>query len=1122
MKPLRRREARELIIPILACVGLLMVSAILAAWRIGVQETELREKFLIETTALAQSLSLHAPEQLEHAAGGRRATQSSPLSRHLERFARFAGYRDIWILVAHEGESSSGFTRADLEADAENGQDIEPLPEVARVLATGQASITTPYRRHGIQVISALAVIPTASAATDTKCLVGVELAQGQWRTAVWGSATLPLVLGGLLTLTFAVSILVVYRHDVSRHQAPTHLRYLEPVLAALTGAVLSIATTAIAYQLEQHFESDRLEWLGSQLSFDLTATLREVTQEEHERSATSATQETAPVMAAVIDLFELKNSQYSHLKMSLDVDIFLLDEQKGARLLDPVTQAVVEATPIVRSLSTTAWMQMLLPVFLGEQALAVRLRAGSKTTLGPPLQAAVATAIIGCILTAVATALVIWLRGRLAGAERLLSQRNADLQRREANFTAITSSMRDAIIMMDDDAKIVYWNPAATTLFGYTEAQAMGEDLHQLLVGLDAALTYHNKNPQAYPFNHSPVLGQLVEVNARHKDGSQVPLELSLSFAHLDETQHVVGVLRDISARKRSQERLVKLNDCLAHLGSDYRENIDRITSVCGEILNADVALYNRLDDNQLVALGRWNAPPDFPVRDIPEGHICYDLIVGNDERVRRCGNQDSSNSINAQSREAFYLGDLSLTPYLEYDAAVRKYDLNAYFGHVVRCGHEAVGSLCVVFKRQRRPSDEEKRLLGILAAALTTEENRHLATRELELSEKRMSLAMRGTGIGIWEYEPETRHLRLDVAMHGLLSLQPLQATRLIDDWILRLLPEDMPRMQGALAQALANNAELDQELRLQRGLNELGYLRVIGSVHQDPNRDSRHVIGVCYDITRRKESEARLLQARDLAEQASRTKTQFLSQVSHELRTPMNAVLGFAQLLDGDPDLSDDQHDSVQEILTSGHHLLKLIDEVLDLAQIESGETDLHVQQIMLAPALEEALTLIRPLASKHELSIGFSSPVELAVAADPFRFKQVLINLLSNAVKYNRPGGTVELEAAAVAGTPEEDEWVRISIRDTGTGIPAEQLSDLFEPFRRLPDAQLSGVEGSGIGLAVVKRLVALMGGDIGVESVHGQGSCFWFELPRQPATEATAPLLRPESATPLLL
>lgn len=269
---------------------------------------------------------------------------------------------------------------------------------------------------------------------------------------------------------------------------------------------------------------------------------------------------------------------------------------------------------------------------------------------------------------------------------------------------------------------------------------------------------------------------------------------------------------------------------------------------------------------------------------------------------------------------------------------------------------------------------------------------------------------------------------------------------------------------------------------------------------------------------DAQRRFTEELRI--ARDRAERASQAKTEFLSSMSHELRTPLNAILGFAQLLqNGRQPLSERQARHTDHIVRSGRHLLSLINEVLDLARIESGHMQVSLEPIDLAEVLEETVETVRPLAAQQHVALHLPAvpACACAVQADYTRLRQVLINLLSNAIKYNRPQGAVWL-GCEVRGTR-----LRLSVRDTGVGIAADKLDQLFQPFNRL-GAEAGGVEGTGVGLALTRKLVHLMQGEIGVESVAGEGSVFWIELPLQhglPAGRAKAspPASLADSAAP---
>jgi len=288
---------------------------------------------------------------------------------------------------------------------------------------------------------------------------------------------------------------------------------------------------------------------------------------------------------------------------------------------------------------------------------------------------------------------------------------------------------------------------------------------------------------------------------------------------------------------------------------------------------------------------------------------------------------------------------------------------------------------------------------------------------------------------------------------------------------------------------------------ELQVLQGDGLMRWVRVIVSAVQgDSEKPALRVI--LTDISERKhldealrETNKNLELARTQADRANLAKSEFLSSMSHELRSPLNAVLGFAQLMEsGAPPPTPSQQASLDQILKGGWYLLTLINDILDLASIESGHATLTMEAVTLSTVLQDCQTLIEPLTISRSVQVSFPElPATCRVQADPTRLKQVLINLLSNAIKYNRPQGTVEVSCESPAAGR-----LRICVRDTGLGLSAQKLAKLFQPFNRLGQ-EMGGTKGTGIGLVVSQRLVQSMGGEMGVDSREGEGSLFWFEL-----------------------
>jgi PAS domain S-box-containing protein len=303
------------------------------------------------------------------------------------------------------------------------------------------------------------------------------------------------------------------------------------------------------------------------------------------------------------------------------------------------------------------------------------------------------------------------------------------------------------------------------------------------------------------------------------------------------------------------------------------------------------------------------------------------------------------------------------------------------------------------------------------------------------------------------------------------------------------------DPERAEASIKQVLAEKKVTNYELTARARDGKETVVSYNATTFYDRDRRLQGVFAAARDVTERKRLDVELESAKSVAEKANLAKSEFLSSMSHELRSPLNAILGFGQLMESDsPPPTPSQKESITQILQAGWHLLKLINEILDLAKVESGQVPMSREPVSLADVLLECQSMIEPQAQQRGIKPTFPRPdIHYFVHADRTRLKQVLINLLSNAIKYNREQGTVVVDCTR--STPER---IRISIKDSGAGLSPEQMAQLFQPFNRLGQ-EAGGEEGTGIGLVVAKRLIELMGGAIGVESNVGAGSVFWFEL-----------------------
>ena len=307
---------------------------------------------------------------------------------------------------------------------------------------------------------------------------------------------------------------------------------------------------------------------------------------------------------------------------------------------------------------------------------------------------------------------------------------------------------------------------------------------------------------------------------------------------------------------------------------------------------------------------------------------------------------------------------------------------------------------------------------------------------------------------------------------------------------------------RAEESIKQVLIEKKVSDYELTVRARDGRETLVSYNASTFYDRDRRLQGVFAAARDITERKrfeqalqETNVELQRAKAAADKGNLAKSDFLSSMSHELRSPLNAILGFAQLMESSsPAPTPSQALRIEQILQAGWHLLKLINEILDLAAIEAGRVSLSLEPVLLADIMAECQAMMEPQAQQYGVATFYPTfPTPLFVLADRTRLKQVVINLLSNAIKYNKAGGTVVVSCSEVDPT-----HTRVSVEDTGRGLAPEKMAQLFQPFNRLGQ-ETTNIAGTGIGLVVTKQLVELMRGTVGVESTQGSGSKFWVDL-----------------------
>ncbi len=390
------------------------------------------------------------------------------------------------------------------------------------------------------------------------------------------------------------------------------------------------------------------------------------------------------------------------------------------------------------------------------------------------------------------------------------------------------------------------------------------------------------------------------------------------------------------------------------------------------------------------------------------------------------------------------------------------------------------------------------------------------HLRETEkaLRLSEARHERILAASNDGIWEWSLDGSEYGRFHTSHSCwkhLGYTEEEVDALPEDerlaiWRSYVHPDDLVRMQRALRRHFVQKTPFDIEYRMFGHQGEMFWLRSRGQAIFDGQGRAILMSGINIDITEVKAAEERVRVAKESAENANNAKSNFLSSMSHELRTPLNAIMGFSQLAMSDATLNEGHQAQAQQVYQAGDHLLRLVNDVLDLAQIEAGKISLLIEPVLPARLVEECFVLVTPLATEREIELSFTANdcEHDYILADAVRLKQCLLNLINNAVKYNQDRGRVEV---AFEHCPE---GLQIAISDTGQGISTDQQKELFQPFNRL-GAEHSAVEGSGIGLVITKELVESMQGLLTYDEGRAVGACFSLRLPLAEMMNQETPL-----------
>jgi len=659
-----------------------------------------------------------------------------------------------------------------------------------------------------------------------------------------------------------------------------------------------------------------------------------------------------------------------------------------------------------------------------------------------------------------------------------------ATLLKAEALQSAIFNSANFSSIATDAKGVIQIFNVGAERMLGYTAAEVMNQitpaDISdpQEVIARAEELSLELGTPitpgfEALVFKASRGIEDIYELTYIRKDGSRFPAVVSVT-ALRDEQDVIIGYLligTDNTARKQAEEALLKAGALQSAIF-----NSANFSSIATDAKGV-IQIFNVGAERML-------------------GYTAAEVM----NQITPADISDPQEVI-ARAEELSLELDTQITP--GFEALVFKasrgiediYELT----YIRKDGSRFPAVVSVTALR-----DEQDAIIGYLLIGTD-----NTARKQIEAEQQQLSQRLR-------DHQFYTRSLfesNIDAIMttdpSGIITDVNKQMEVLTgctrDELIgapFKNYFTDPDRAEKSTRQVLREKKVTNYELTARARDGKETVVSFNATTFYDRDRKLQGVFAAARDITERKrldqvlqEKNIELESARSVAEKANRSKSEFLSSMSHELRSPLNAILGFAQLMEsGSPPPTAAQKGSIEQILKAGWYLLELINEILDLALIESGRLMLSLETMSLIDVMLECREMIEPQAQKNGIRLSFPQfECSCFVHADRTRVKQVLINLLANAIKYNRPQGSVEVTCSASS-----EKRIRISVHDTGEGLTPEKSAQLFEPFNRLGQ-EASDEPGTGIGLVMSKRLVELMGGKIGVESTVGAGSVFWFEL-----------------------
>lgn len=657
-----------------------------------------------------------------------------------------------------------------------------------------------------------------------------------------------------------------------------------------------------------------------------------------------------------------------------------------------------------------------------------------------------------------------------------------------EERFRSIVNSAIDTVIVVDSNGKIISWNNSAEKDFLYIEEEVLGKPLTIIIP--ERYRDAHIKGlHRITSTGESKVIGKIVEMYGLRKDGSEFPMELSLSSWKTKKGTFYGGIMRNITERKRTekiqQKSLQRVQSLLKLFKKSHETEEEFIAFAIEETIKlteSELGFIGFIDEHEtLMQAHLWSARA-MQACAIDNKPVQFSLKEGGlwTETVK----QHKNIIINDYSKpnpykKGYPSGHVPLHRFICIP--------------LIQDGHILL--VCGLANKNEVYDENDIIQVELFLRGVWDRINKLRVEQALCKSEARLSEAQRIAHIGNWEWNLKTNELYWSDENYRIFGLSR-DGKPSLEAFLNMVHPDDLKFVQKSIDDAL-HGKPYDVDMRIIRPDGQKCMVNAKADVFFDGENRPIRMNGTVQDITERKKAEE-MSQENERLVYASMAKNEFLSKMSHELRTPLNAVIGFSELLKIKTlgNLTEKQEHYVDNIRYGGKHLLNLISDILDLSKIDAGKMELVFENISVPETLNHTFVMVEEMANKNKVSLNKELATELEfIEADKQRFIQILFNLLSNAIKFNmKNDGTVTVTSKR------EGDMAKFSVSDTGIGIKEEDKNKLFNDFEQLDSGISRKYGGAGLGLAITKKLVELHGGKIWVESELGVGSTFTFLLP----------------------